>query len=90
MKFLKQKIRDLEKEKRRLQRENSALKKHAHMYEESQYEDPSEDTPEVEVITNYKANKCPECEEGYLKETELMPGKILLDCTECNYRRTKK
>ena len=84
LKLLRERIRDLEKEVRRLKKENSYHKKHQHMFEESQ-EDDSTEQPEIEVIPHALPD-CPDCGKGILRKFEIV-GRVFLTCEICDYRK---
>lgn len=83
LKLMRERIRDLEKEVRRLRKENSYYKKHQHQFEEANYGDSEEET-EIEVIKN--GITCKECARGIMREFEIMPGKCFRTCPICDHR----
>ena len=85
LKFLKEQIRDLQKENRRLKRQVKQTEKYAHIPEETTSQEVEE--VEIEVIKNKL--ECLECGKGHYEEFEIM-DRIYGTCNICEDRKRIK
>jgi|SRR6478609_9719592 len=86
LKFLKQKIRDLEQENKRLKRQMAQVEKYKHISEPESKEEV-EEYHESAVVK--KGIPCDACGKGFYKEFEIM-DKCFGTCNICEDRKRLK
>lgn len=84
--YMKEKIRELEKENRQLRRELQYHKKNEHIFNDKEKDEVE---PEEETVIETKRIKCTSCGKGTYDEFEIM-DKVFGTCNVCGERKKLK